>query len=314
MSLIMDLLGRLGKKGKGGAIPPSLKKAHKQKSKIPLIFLGITFVAVSIATYFLSTPLIEGLAQPPPPPKVARPLPKERPQPTPPPPPQETKPAEEKPRIPPAVNKDTDAPMRKLMPEEPPPRPKENPTKLAYMANTYFLSGELEKSKEYYERAVALERNPKFARNLVVVYLRLGLFEKAKKLVEDFRDEKIAYTYVAELINLGETEKALKEGEKLLEFDEKGLVLFALGYGTERKGDIKKALLYYEKAYGKNPNDPYITFNYARLLEGVGMFREAKDIYSRALKLSTDEKLSSLIRKRLRYLNRGFELWKGQGD
>lgn len=137
--------------------------------------------------------------------------------------------------------------------------------------------------------------------------MKLGLYEKARDLISRKKSEKLAYTYLLELARSGEVERAVREGEELKPMDKDGRLLFALGYTYETKGDINKALEYYRKAYRKNPGDPYVAVNYARLLEAMGDLKEAYRVYRNLNFANLDPSLKSLVEERLRYLrNLGF--------
>ncbi len=191
-------------------------------------------------------------------------------------------------------------------PPEPEPRkkppPRESFSKLAYLADKSFRSGKLIDSMRYYEEALSVKEDIKVANNLVVVYVRLGLYEKARDLISRMGSEKLAYTYLIELSRSGDTERAIREGEELKGLDARGKVLFALGYAYELEGDILKALEHYRKAYRKNPGDPYIAVNYARLLEAMGNLREAYRVYRGLNFTGLDPKLKSLVEERLSHL------------
>ena len=196
-------------------------------------------------------------------------------------------------------------------PPEPKPRakppPKESFSKLAYLADRSFRSGRLIDSMRYYEEALSVKKDIKVANNLVVVYVKLGLYEKARDLISSMGSERLAYTYLIELARSGYADKAIVEGEELKSLDARGKVLFALGYAYELERDLQKALEYYRKAHRKNPGDPYIAVNYARLLEAMGNLREAYRVYRSLNFTNLDPKLKSLVEERLSYLrNLGF--------
>ncbi len=185
--------------------------------------------------------------------------------------------------------------------------PKESFEKLAYFADRSFKEGNLIDSMRYYEEALSVRDDTKVANNLVVVYVKLGLYEKARDLVLKTRNEKLAYTYIVELAKSGEVNRAVREGEELKGLDISGKLFFALGYAYEAMGDTGEALEYYRKAYKKNPGDPYVAVNYARMLEAVGNLREAYRVYRNLNFTNLDPKLKSLIKERLSYLrNLGF--------
>ena len=175
-------------------------------------------------------------------------------------------------------------------------------SKLAFLADRAFRNGNLFMSMEYYERALGIKQDTQVAKNLIVVYTRLGLFRRAMSLISMLREGDLAYTYLVELAASGEVERAMKEGERLKNLDRRGKVFFALGYIYEISGDIHRALLNYETAYRRNPTDQYISVNYARILERVGRLKEAYKVYTYLSSAATDPKIKLLASERTSYL------------
>lgn len=173
---------------------------------------------------------------------------------------------------------------------------------LLYLADKAFSEGKLTESMGYYEEAFERSKDPKVAKNLLVVYLKLGLQEKARSLISQVKEEEIPYTYLVELVRSGAQEMAVKEGESLKDLDTSGKVLFALGYAYEALGDYERALENYREAYRKNPKDPYIAVNYARLLEATGNLREAYRIYMSLNSPGLDPRIKLLVEERVGYL------------
>ncbi len=175
-------------------------------------------------------------------------------------------------------------------------------SKFIYLADRAFREGNLPDSMKYYEKALDFKQDRKVAKNLIVVYVKLGLYERALSLLSSMKDEDLAYTYLVELARSGEIERAVKEGERLKGLDRRGKILFALGYVHEISGNLEEALENYKIAYRKNPGDPYIAVNYARLLEATGNLQGAYRVYSSLNFVNLDPKIKSLVRERIGYL------------
>ncbi len=328
MSLILDVLKRFESKGRSAKVHPSLLKKVEESRKRVYVGLALLFLAVSALAYFLSGFVLDNL-----PAGGKRPLPVSRTaEPTPthdesrstPPEPavknhgattelktarkvEEEKVLEEK--RPRRVNKASERSVKKVIEDLrlPPPRktvkPRENFAELAYLADLYFRKGDLLRSKEYYERALELEQNPKVKRNLVVVYVRLGLYERAGALARS-SGEDLAYVFLVELARRGEVERAVRDGRELLKIDRSGKVFFSLGYLYEISGDTGEALKNYRIAYEKNPSNPYFALNYARLLEAFGDYEGAYRIYESIKDLSLKPEIKILVEERLSYIRR----------
>jgi len=226
-------------------------------------------------------------------------VPQQAPEPEPQPEPKEEKPPP-KPEPRPALELKPET--RPSVPQRAKPQPKGSFAKLVYLADRSFREGNLAESMKYYEQAFSIKEDRKVANNLIVIYTRLGLYDKARDLILKLKDENLAYAYLVELSRSGEYEKAVQEGRRLKDLDRRGKVYFALGYAHEMQGDLEMALKNYKAAYRKNPGDPYIAVNYARLLEATGDLREAFKVYSSLNFASLDPRLKSLVEGRLNYL------------
>ena len=192
-----------------------------------------------------------------------------------------------------------------------PPKPKPKPkvsqkelTRLLVLADRYFREGKLYKSAELYERVLKLKKDKRVANNLVVVYSRLGMIEKAKGILEKFPDEDVAFTYLLEISRLLPADRVLEEAENLLNLDVKGKILLAIGYIREKQRDFEGALESYGEAFEKNPADPYIAFNYARLLESMGRLKRAVAIYRSLANGANDKRIERLAKERVEYYRR----------
>lgn len=169
------------------------------------------------------------------------------------------------------------------------------------LADESFRKGRLYDSARYYEKALKIKESKSVANNLLVVYVRLGEFEKARTLLRNFKDEELVYTYMVELTRAGLTDRALEIADIFRFVDKRGFVSFAEGYAFESKRDFARALKSYRNAYIKNPVNPYFAFNYARLLEASGKLKEAVSIYRSLKTMELEPKLKDIVRQRLRY-------------
>ncbi len=171
-----------------------------------------------------------------------------------------------------------------------------------FYGDHYFKKGDLKKSLEFYEKAYSLRRSRKVANNLIVIYVRLGLLTKAEDLIKKDNDERLYYSYFLEVSrNLG-PEEALEKIEKMKFNEKKGYISFAKGFILEKLGNVKEALESYEKAYKKDPSNPYFAYNYARLLDLSGNLKKAVVVYRMLNNQRLDPNLRSSVEKRLREL------------
>lgn len=112
---------------------------------------------------------------------------------------------------------------------------------------------DLQKSKQYYERALELRKSPLLASDLGYVYYRLSEYKKAEEMLayadaEDYRDKSDF---------LGRMYKDGLLGSK----------------------DLNKAAYYYGRAYEKDALNNLFTFaEYAELLECIGSYAWAYDV------------------------------------
>lgn len=179
-----------------------------------------------------------------------------------------------------------------------------DPTTLAVIANDLFKKGNYYKSALYYERSLSAKYDPKVVNNLLIVYTRLKDFSKAEELIDRYRSERLAYIYIMELANSGEPDYALEVSEKLMGYDRSGLVHFARAMILERTRKYKEALEEYSTAYQKNRHDPYLLYNYARMLESVGKLKEAYALYSQLRAYNLNNDMRKLVNSRIELFRR----------
>ena len=320
MSLLMDLLKKLESQSPKTNVPPTLLKGRDKKSvsRRILILLAPLFLLGAVASYFATQSLLgeEGI-------KVVR---REMPN-TQPPKEEQLLKVEEEPEVkakppkkyteekpeeskPPAESAQTSKEeIRKLTEDIGIKKKTENKKAVApmnintllYLADRSYREGNLEKSREYYEKAFRLKEEERIANNLLVIYVRLGEYVKADALVRKFGSEELAYTYIMEL-SKKDKRKALKVTERYLSLDRKGLIHFARGYIYEGEGDRERALEEYRKAYSRDRSNPYFGYNYARLLELNRRYREALKVYEELEKEELEPRIKSIVRERIRYL------------
>ncbi len=180
-------------------------------------------------------------------------------------------------------------------------KPKKDIVGLLLKANQYFKQGDYFRSLKLYEEVFKVKKDVKIANNLIVLYVRTGLYEKAEEVLKEINDERLIYTLILELAKAGKTEKALRLAEKYEKKDENGLILFVTGYLHEKLKNYKKAFEYYRRAFEKNPSNPYIAFNYARMLELKGNIATAGNIYRVLALQSSDENIRKLAEQKVKY-------------
>ncbi|EDP76667.1 tetratricopeptide repeat protein [Hydrogenivirga sp. 128-5-R1-1] len=326
MSLLIDVLRKFKDNARKTSVHPVIAKGKGSGETLKrkaFIFLTPLVLVSAVGAYFL-TQLVVGSFEPAPvrqmpieqlqakvpeeprEPLVEEPPPKSKPQEV---APEKPKPAprQVKTRVREPVRSNVnEEPVEKLVGElkepRPAPKPALNLNSLLYEADRSFREGDLRRSAELYEKALSLKPLESAVNNLLVTYARLGEFAKAEELLRRFPEERFLYSYLVELTKNGRLNIALKLSKKFLHLDRKGYVHFARGYVYERLGRVGDALAEYRRAYEKNPADPYLAYNYARLLESAGMYREAYRLYEKLKSLELEPNLKDIVERRLRYL------------
>ena len=340
MSLIIDVLKKLKTDGKKISIYPALTISHKDKDKSPRkVIIVMLFVGLSAAagSYFVVQQILSPYATP----KFNQLQTQPRPNPSIEPPtlPSSESPARDErseidgvtqkdvkdtPELPPTAkeieqaktsNTEKNDISAKLtfdiklakgmqMERSSHPIPDLEPTALALLAQEFFKRGDYKRSAMYYEGVLSIKEDPKVINNLLIVYTRMKEFARAEDLINRYKDEKLVYTYILELVNTGESKYAERVSEKLLKHDKNGLIHFARAILFERIGDYKRALGEYEEAYKKNSHDPYLLYNYARLLEATGRLREAFNLYSRLRTYNLNSDMKRVVDNRVKLFKR----------
>ena len=93
------------------------------------------------------------------------------------------------------------------------------------------------------------------------------------------------------LLAQNQNREALQEFRKALALNnDEGAAAANLGSIYVEQKSFTKALVANEMAYKRNNKDPKVLNNYAISLTAVGKYKEAKDVYQRALSLNGDNK------------------------
>ncbi len=317
MSLLMDVLRKLRAEKRKGGVYPLLKSQRGRKilTRKDVVVLGVLFTIAMSGTYTISelfliekTPEERGTAQPEKkePPKEPEPVPSAEPEtPTPSGITTPRRAVEKREEV-----KEAGEESGSREPEKPPPREESRERSaerelrnLILTADRLFREGRLRESLSYYERAFALSPFRGIANNLLVVYARLGLHEKAESVLDEFADERLVYSYAVELSRAGYHRRALRITERFIHLDTEGFIHFARGYVLETMGRLSSALGSYRKAYESSPENPYFGVNYARLLEANGDLGTAYDLYLSLRDLELSPQLRSIVEERLSYLS-----------
>ncbi|MDQ7039205.1 MAG: tetratricopeptide repeat protein [Aquificota bacterium] len=329
MSLLMDVLRRFQFQKRRSPVHPSLlKKKEVRGRRTAAVMVGGLFLVSAVTAYFI-TDLLASRMEPAYPEarvsvrKVTTPAPERKEPETPPrPEPSTEKVQEEEPRSEERVEKPRTARLKpaeeirkitedipRRAEEKPPARPPvltvpppEDTTTYLILADRHFREGNLQKSREYYEKANSVLRTEEIANNLLVVCVRTGDQDCVRKILAETPSEMVVYTYLMELLKAGLRERAVEEAEGYIHLDRRGYILFALGYAYETLGDYGRALENYGKAYRKNPHDPYLAYNYARLLDHMRRYRDAYSVYNRLKDFVKDPKIKKLVEERVRVL------------
>ena len=330
MSLLMDVLRKFQFQKKRSPVHPALLKRKERKGgRVAPLVIGGLFLASAGIAYFITDLLASKVGPVPADVRVAKremlvsapkqEEPKEVPEPK--------SLTEETPKEEPRLKEDVEKPkVARLKPEEeirkitedlpqeveenPPVKtqvrvvsPLEDTTTYLILADRYFREGDLEKSREYYEKAYSVLRTEEVANNLLVVCMRMGDQDCVRRVLVENSSEKVVYTYLIELSKAGFEEEAIKDAKRYTHIDRKGYIYFALGYAYETLGDYSRALENYRRAYRKNPHDPYIAYNYARLLDYMRRYREAYSVYKSLKEKNIDPKIKKLVEERFRILS-----------
>jgi len=118
----------------------------------------------------------------------------------------------------------------------------------------------------------------------IVRFIDREIYPKVSKLQAQIRQNNNMHKYVNRLGVLygryGLTDKAVAQFEKILKANQYVPALINMGNISFLKKDIKGALVYYQRASAKDPDNPKVLLSVARCsheLENYGLVRESYD-------------------------------------
>ncbi len=162
---------------------------------------------------------------------------------------------------------------------------------LLYKADYFYNKGDLYKSLELYKKAYKAEKNPQIAINISYIEGILGK-------TPSFYTEKTLYAYSIGAIKSQNDDKLISILEKYKKLSKKGYIDFVLGYLNEK--NPKKALIYYETAFNKNPVNKYFIYAYARILDINKKYKKALHYYKQLI--SCDDNICKYAKIRIRQI------------
>lgn len=160
----------------------------------------------------------------------------------------------------------------------------------AYRANLAYSRGQKEEALKWFERAVAYENAPPFARiSYGYLLLRNGQTEQAEQQFKKAlamnlpREAKRSAELNMALVKWkkGQLQEAIRDLEQVYE-DYKTTALYGtLGYLYIEQGDLDQALRFNEEAYDYNDSDAVILDNLGQTCYLRGEYDRAMEIYER---------------------------------
>jgi len=178
-----------------------------------------------------------------------------------------------------------------IFPEKKTEKPKINISDLLSKADNYYKNGDIQKSLELYKQAYKHEKSQQTASN--ISYLE-GILGKEPSIIT----EKTLYAYSIGAIKYNHTAKLKQIIQKNLSLSKSGYLDFVYAYLNENSP--KTAMLYYKKAYLKNPINKHFIYGYARILDKNKNYRLARHYYGKISKCN--ENLCKIAKMRLRQL------------
>lgn len=175
----------------------------------------------------------------------------------------------------------------------------------------HFIKGEFQQARDYFEKCLVV--NPEFteSRNyLGSVYQELGHLDKAeaefKKAIEDktYRSRELPLYNLARLyLTKGKDKEALELVNAALEINDQMVMALNLkGVLLERFGQLKEAILSYEKALDIAPGDINLSYNLAVAYFKSDRRAEAKKLFEKIYPNVRDEETKSKIDEYLKVL------------
>lgn len=166
---------------------------------------------------------------------------------------------------------------------------------LSAIGELHFTKGDPHKAAVYYERALAVKKDPGLFIRLGLYYEKTGKFEAAE---EQYRQaiqaapdlfigyNQLAWLYARQGVRLDRAQALARKANDLQPGN--AGVLDTLGWICYRKKDYDPAIAHLEKAVLINPNNPTILYHLARACHAREKDRPAKKLLEKALQLSAD--------------------------
>jgi len=322
MSLLIDTLSKIkgGKKGK--PVPPNLKKDRKKdKKKVIILFLSIVLLSVATASlYVYQDKLLQEdkniLSE-------VKATNQEKPEKKPETPEKKSSSENIQQQITETIaepkQKITEKTEKKQIKQEehkPKPKKEEKPRKSPlYLYSTYISLGNkyLEKkdyikSLSYYTKAYQINPSEKLLKNIIALQIYTGDKNSAINNLKKIKNPKNLSQILIFLIEKGEIDFVKDFIKKISVEDKTGYIYYTMGILEEKSGNIEKAYTNYKKAFLKNPDDPYIAYGYARILEIKGFTDKAYQVYLHINKNSNpDNNLKKIVNERIKLLGGSHE-------
>ncbi len=152
-------------------------------------------------------------------------------------------------------------------------------------AEVYYNIGYIKAAQKKYEEAIAAFRKAtqldrlfaKAYEGMGFAYKQLGRWEEAQECFQ-----KAADIYLGKE-KIQDAEIVLNE---ILQINPDSVNVFnSLGVLHRKKGDLKRALIYYQKARNVHPNESRIYYNIARIYLEMNMHTKAKSYFERSIEL-----------------------------
>ncbi|MBN1413240.1 MAG: tetratricopeptide repeat protein [Spirochaetales bacterium] len=161
---------------------------------------------------------------------------------------------------------------------------------LINLGHINMAQGRLPQALNFYDRAYRVNSYDRILLlSLAAVYYRMGDFYTAQdyyfKLLTLEPDFASAYSFLGES-PAGAKELASTRHGVLFEYTKSRLPMEVLDGDTYyEKNDLERAKLFYEQAYNKGPQNPYVVFGMAKIYFELLNFSAAKDYFARFRKL-----------------------------
>ena len=161
---------------------------------------------------------------------------------------------------------------------------------LSGIGDLHFMKGKNSKAAIYYERALAVKKDPVLLFKLGIIYERQKKYKKtadlAEKLIQQFPDSYLGYNQLAWIYAVQEIrlDKALSYAKKANELKSSHPeILDTLGWVYYKKKQYDKASEYLKKALETEPSNPEINYHLGASYYAEGKNHLAKKYLSIAL-------------------------------